>query len=65
MRMLSVFLRRIFVEFGQKNFFFPEAFETIYKRQQRFLKIFDVLGTLKMIKKIEFLTRMLRPLCAR
>jgi hypothetical protein len=63
--MLSVFLRRIFIEFGQKKNFFPEAFETICKRQQRFLKIFDVLGTLKIISKIEFLRRMLRPLCAR
>ena len=50
---------------GKNKFFFPEAFETICKRQQRFLKIFDVLGTLKINKKIEFLTRMLLPLCAR
>jgi hypothetical protein len=35
-RMLSVFLRRIFFEFGQKKNFSPEAFETICKRQQRF-----------------------------
>jgi hypothetical protein len=53
--MFSVFLRRIFFEFGQKIFFFPEAFETICKRQQRFLKIFDVLGTLKIIKKLNSL----------
>jgi hypothetical protein len=29
------------------------------------VKIFAVLGTLKIVEKIEFLTRMLRPLCAR
>ncbi len=55
--MLSVFLRRNFFRVWAKKKFFPEAFETICKRQQRFLKKFDVLGTLKIIKKIEFLTR--------
>jgi hypothetical protein len=40
-RMLSIILRRIFFSLGKKNFF-PEAFETICKRQQRFLKSFDV-----------------------
>ncbi len=32
--------------------------------QKQFLEIFYFLGTLKIIKHIEFLTRMLRPLCA-
>jgi hypothetical protein len=63
--MLSVFLRRIFFWVCAKKKFFLEAFDTICKHQQRFFKIFDVLGTLKIIKKIEFLTRMLQPLCAR
>jgi hypothetical protein len=35
--------------------FFPEAFETICKRQQRFLKFFDVFGTLKITKKLNSL----------
>ncbi len=66
LRVCSVyFLGGFFFEFGQKKKFFTEAFETICKRQQRFLKFFDVLGALKIIKNFEFLTRMLRPLCAR
>jgi hypothetical protein len=48
-----------------KTKFFPRSFETICKRQQRFVKIFDVLGTIKIFKKVEILTRMLRPICAR
>jgi hypothetical protein len=54
--MLSLILRRIFcLSLGKKIFFYPEALETICKRQLRFLKIFDVLGTLKMIKKLNSL----------
>ena len=56
LRVCSVyFLGGFFLEFGQKKIFFPEAFETICKRQQRFLKIFGVLGTLKIIKKLNSL----------
>jgi hypothetical protein len=40
-----------------------EDLETICWCQKRFLKIFAVLGTLKIIRNIEFLTHMLRPLC--
>jgi hypothetical protein len=50
MRMLtqSNFKENFFLSLGKKCFF-PEALETICKRQQRFLKISDVLGTLKII----------------
>ncbi len=62
--MLSLILRRDFFEFGQKKIF-PEALESICWCQKWFFKIVAVLETLKIIKNIEFLTRMLRPLCAR
>ncbi len=61
--MLSQILRMDFL-FGPKNFW-SGSFETICKCQLRFFQIFAVLGTLKIIKNMELLTRMLRPLCQR
>jgi hypothetical protein len=63
-RMLSLILKWDFFLVWAKNFFFLEAFETICWCQWRFFQIFVVLGSLKIIENFEFLTRMLRPLCA-
>ena len=63
--MLSLILRRDFFEFGQTKIFFGKLLRPYVGVNSDFLQIFAVLGTLKIVEKIEFLTRMLRPLCAR
>jgi hypothetical protein len=57
MRMLSQVLRKNFFEFGKKYFWVD--IETIYKCQQRGFHMFALLGTLKIIKNIRNLMRML------
>ncbi len=64
--MLSLILRRIFFEFGQKKcFFFAKPLRPFVSVYRDFLINFDCLGTLKIIRNIEFLRGMLRTLCAR
>ncbi len=59
----SIFKEVFFLSFGQK-FFFPVALlRPLISVNNDFLKFFNFLGTEKIIKKYDFLTRMLWPLC--
>jgi hypothetical protein len=65
MRMLlSLILRGLLLEFGQNNFVFVGLLKPFVSVNSDFFKFFAAIGTLKIIKNIDFLTRMLRPLCA-
>jgi hypothetical protein len=61
--MLSLTLRMDFLSFGKENFSVGLLRPFVGVNSDFFL-IFAMLGTFKIIENIEFLTRMLRLLCA-
>jgi hypothetical protein len=61
----SNFKEDFFLSLGKKFFFFAKPLRPFVSVYKEFFKIFDFLGTLKIIKNFEFLRRMFRPLCAR
>ncbi len=65
--MVSLILRREFFEFGQEKFVFREAFDLrpFFGVNGDLKFFFRCFRYFKIIENIEFLTRKLRPLCAR